>query len=48
MLSIASALRAQFDERLQAKTLKAYRGWIQKFQTFTKSKSPELILTEDV
>ncbi|MCD6293882.1 MAG: integron integrase [Deltaproteobacteria bacterium] len=30
------------------KTLKAYRGWVQKFQSFTKSKSPELISTEDV
>ena len=30
------------------KTLKAYRGWTQKFQSFTKSKSPELISTEDV
>lgn len=30
------------------KTLKTYRGWVQKFQSFTKSKSPELLSTEDV
>ena len=30
------------------KTLKTYRGWVQKFQSFIKSKSPELISTGDV
>ena len=30
------------------KTLKTYRGWMQKFQTFTKSKAPELLSTDDV
>ena len=30
------------------KTLKTYRGWMQKFQTFTKSKAPGLLSTDDV
>jgi integron integrase len=30
------------------KTLKSYRGWMQKFQTFTKSKAPGLLSTDDV
>ncbi len=30
------------------KTLKTYRGWVQKFQTFTKSKDPVSISTDDV
>ncbi|MDQ7005360.1 MAG: site-specific integrase [Ghiorsea sp.] len=30
------------------KTLKAYRSWIRQLQTFTKSKSPELLCMEDV
>jgi len=31
-----------------SKTLKTYRGWVQKFQTFTRSKTPELLLSNDV
>lgn len=31
-----------------AKTLKTYRGWIRKFQTFTSSKAPQLLSAEDV
>jgi hypothetical protein len=31
-----------------SKTLKTYRGWAQKFQTFTHSKSPALLSTNDV
>ena len=31
-----------------AKTLQAYRGWVRKFQTFTKSKTPEQLNLEDV
>jgi len=30
------------------KTLKTYRGWIHKFQTFTKSKAPGLLSIDDV
>lgn len=30
------------------KTLRSYLGWMRKLQTFTKSKSPELLTTEDV
>ena len=30
------------------KTLRTYKGWAQKFQTFTKSKSPGLLSTNDV
>ena len=30
------------------KTLKTYRQWMQKFQTFTRSKSPEQLSTHDV
>ncbi len=30
------------------KTLKTYRGWVQKFQTFTQSKSPALLSTDNV
>lgn len=30
------------------KTLKTYRGWMRKFQTFCHSKSPELLSTDDV
>ena len=30
------------------KTLRSYKGWAQKFQTFTKSKSPDLLSTNDV
>jgi site-specific recombinase XerD len=30
------------------KTLRSYCGWMRKLQTFTKSKSPELLTTEDV
>lgn len=30
------------------KTLKTYRGWVRKFQTFTRSKSPETLSVEDV
>lgn len=31
-----------------SKTLKSYKGWVQKFQSFTRSKSPELLSTDDV
>lgn len=30
------------------KTLKTYRGWMRKYQAFTRSKSPELLSTDDV
>ncbi len=30
------------------KTLKTYRSWIAKFQTFTKSKNPEALSASDV
>lgn len=30
------------------KTLRAYRGWVRKFQTFTRSKAPELLSVDDV
>jgi len=30
------------------KTLRTYKGWLQKFQTFTRSKNPELLSSEDV
>jgi integron integrase len=30
------------------KTLKTYRGWVRKFQTFTRSKSSELLSVDDV
>jgi hypothetical protein len=30
------------------KTLKTYRGWVQKFQTFTQSKTPALLSTDNV
>jgi hypothetical protein len=30
------------------KTHRSYSGWVRKLQTFTKSKSPELLTTEDV
>ena len=30
------------------KTLKTYQGWVRQFQTFTKSKLPESLSTEDV
>ncbi len=30
------------------KTLKTYRGWMQKFQTFTRSKPTDLLSTDDV
>jgi len=30
------------------KTLKTYKGWMGKFQAFTRSKSPELLSTDDV
>ncbi len=30
------------------KTLKTYRGWVRKFQAFTRSKAPELLDSEDV
>ena len=30
------------------RTLRTYKGWVQKFQTFTLSKSPELLLSDDV
>ncbi|MDX8389556.1 MAG: integron integrase, partial [Mariprofundaceae bacterium] len=30
------------------KTLKAYRSWVRQLQTFTKSKSPDLLCMEDV
>ncbi len=30
------------------KTLRAYRGWVRKFQTFTRSKPPESLSVEDV
>ena len=31
-----------------SKTLKTYKGWVRKFQTFTSSKSPELLSSNDV
>jgi site-specific recombinase XerD len=30
------------------KTLRTYRGWVRKFQTFTRSKAPELLSADDV
>ncbi|MFH2046203.1 MAG: integron integrase [Pseudomonadota bacterium] len=30
------------------KTLRTYKGWVRKFQTFTKSKNPELLSADDV
>ena len=30
------------------RTLRTYRGWVRKFQTFTTSKSPELLSSDDV
>ncbi|WP_435546722.1 site-specific integrase [Desulfobacterium sp. N47] len=30
------------------KTLRAYKEWVRKFQTFTKSKNPELLSSGDV
>jgi len=30
------------------RTLRTYRGWVRKFQTFTLSKSPELLSSDDV
>ena len=30
------------------KTLEAYKGWTQKFQTFTKSKESQLVSMDDV
>jgi integron integrase len=30
------------------RTLKSYAGWVRKFQTFTRSKAPKLLSTEDV
>jgi integron integrase len=30
------------------KTLKSYRGWVRKFQTFTRSKTPALLSPDDV
>jgi hypothetical protein len=30
------------------KTLRTYRGWVRKFQTFTRSKAPELLSVDDV
>ena len=30
------------------KTLQAYRGWTQKFQTFTQSQEPQLVSMDDV
>ena len=30
------------------KTLKTYQGWMKKFQTFTHSKSPAMLSTDDV
>ena len=30
------------------KTLKTYRGWVRKFQTFTSSRVPQLLSTDDV
>ena len=30
------------------KTLRTYKGWLKKFQTFTRSKNPELLSSEDV
>ena len=30
------------------KTLQAYKGWTQKFQTFTQSKEPQLVSMDDV
>ena len=31
-----------------SKTLKTYKGWVRKFQTFTRSKTPELLSSNDV
>jgi integron integrase len=31
-----------------SKTLKTYKGWVRKFQTFTNSKTPELLSSNDV
>jgi site-specific recombinase XerD len=31
-----------------SKTLKTYKGWVRKFQTFTRSKNPELLSSDDV
>ena len=31
-----------------SKTLKTYKGWVRKFQTFTRSKTPELLSANDV
>jgi len=31
-----------------SKTLQTYRGWVRKFQTFTRSKTPELLSSNDV
>ena len=31
-----------------SKTLKTYKGWVRKFQTFTSSKTPELLSSNDV
>jgi len=31
-----------------SQTLKSYKGWIRKFQTFTRSKTPELLSANDV
>jgi len=30
------------------KTLKTYKGWVRKFQTFTRSKTPQLLSSNDV
>ena len=31
-----------------SQTLKSYKGWVRKFQTFTRSKTPELLSANDV
>ena len=42
---LSSAVKVR---RYSPKTLQAYRGWTHKFQTFTKSKKPQLVSMDNV
>jgi len=48
-VSVYEALKSAIQVRhYSPKTLAAYRSWVRKFQTFTKSKQPQQLCMEDV